>query len=169
MAVLKADSKCRMRTPRFGDPSPTAELPRPGSSPWLLALLAVLAMASCATAHGISALSAGSERGAAKAPAASYRDLVARAEAGDMTVDFRALRLAFLHSPERRLAQQRHTEIGKLRRKLQEVLTARGAAQAVTVAREILALNYIDILAHEYLSQACRALDDRPCAQIQHG
>src|SRR3569623_382872 len=89
------------------------------------------------------ALGAVALMGASQAPGDgdAFSKLAARAEAGDATLDFRALRLAWLDSAQRR----RHVDIAPLARELSAAAQAQDTAKVLAAARAILAADYIDM------------------------
>jgi hypothetical protein len=148
------------QSPKQLSPQAQANPHRPG---WLLPLLALLAVASCATTRATSA--------AAVATTAfgpdPYPTLVARAKAGDPTVDFRALRLAFLTSPARQEALRWHDALQNLHREEHRAYETKDHVGVARAARRILAVDYVDIPAHRFLRDACSALGDRHCAHLE--
>lgn len=102
---------------------------------------------------------------AAAAPSGddAYRRLVARAEAGDTTLDFRALRLAWITS-----AQHHYMIPDDLRREIAAGVQGHDAARVAAAARKIIAGDYIEMSAHKYLRQACTVMGDTGCANHEH-
>jgi hypothetical protein len=96
-----------------------------------------------------------------------YAQLVARAEAGDETIDFRALRLAYLKSAAYKRAIRVNT-----RQKLEEKIVAAAKAgaheQVRCIALQILSTEYINLLGHKFLRQSCAKLNDDPCVKHNH-
>ncbi len=93
-----------------------------------------------------------------------FSKLVIRAEADDQDVDFRALRLAWLDSAQRRSAPN----LDPFRQKLNGAVQARQDAQIRDIARQIVSADYVDLPAHFQLRQACTRLGDKPCADHEH-
>jgi hypothetical protein len=95
-----------------------------------------------------------------------YSKLVARAASGDKTLDFHALRLAYLHSAARR--RENFDQAIKRRDALMAALEADDIARARDVATEMISSNYIDMWGHKFRRQACAALHDDACAAQGH-
>jgi hypothetical protein len=93
-----------------------------------------------------------------------YARMVARAEAGDASLDFRALRLAWITSAERHAAPA----TDDFERQIVAGARANKPADVAVAARRIIAANYIDMGAHKYLRQACKLLGDTACAEHEH-
>lgn len=93
-----------------------------------------------------------------------YARLVARAEAGDETVDLLALRRAYLESPAFAQAPAQLDRVAELRAQMVAAISARDHATVRDRARAILALQYIDLPAQKARYQACQALEDDACA-----
>jgi len=94
----------------------------------------------------------------------TYSLLVARAEQDDQTVDFRALRRAWMDSA----ARKRRQPTDELRKAMFEAANARRDAEVAAKARAILAQDYTDLYAHKFLRQACAAMGDAACAAHEH-
>ncbi len=94
----------------------------------------------------------------------AYSHLVARAEADDMTVDFSALRHAWLDSA----ARKHRASIEMLTRDLNSAVSSGKDTQVRDTAERILAIDYTDLMAHLRLRQACAALHDDECANHFH-
>jgi hypothetical protein len=97
-----------------------------------------------------------------------FSKLVARAEAHDETVDFRALRIAWLGSEAKKRAGKKHQELSDLN---QEMFAAMQAGKADTLqakAEAILSIDYTDLMAHKLLRQSCKLLNDGACAELHH-
>jgi hypothetical protein len=100
----------------------------------------------------------------------TYSALVARAAAHDDTVDFQALRYAYLNSAAEHRAANAMNDIAQWQR---EMMTAASGqtVDAATVrdrAEKILSLDFTDMLAHKYLRQSCELLHDAACADLHH-
>jgi hypothetical protein len=93
-----------------------------------------------------------------------FSKLAIRAEADDQSVDFRAMRLAWLDSAQRRTAP----DLDPLRQKLNAAVQARQTDRIRDIARQIASADYIDLVAHFQLRQACIHLDDKACADHEH-
>jgi hypothetical protein len=94
----------------------------------------------------------------------AYSRLVARAEAGDTTVDFHALRFAWLDSAARR----RGGDTLRLTQDMNAAVSAQDAARVRADAEQILWIDYTDMLAHKDLRQACQVQADAACAAHEH-
>ncbi len=98
-----------------------------------------------------------------------YSSLVARAAAHDDTVDFRALRMAYLKSRAYQRAQTQWDAESTLRKEMYEA--ARTVETATTVrqkAEALLSIDYTDMEAHKFLRQSCVVLHDDACADLHH-
>jgi hypothetical protein len=89
---------------------------------------------------------------------------VAHAKAGDPTVDFLAMRMAYLESPEFARGEAAKARVRELRQLMFAAMDARNHSAVRDRARETLALVYIDLDAQKAQSQACAALHDDACA-----
>jgi hypothetical protein len=98
----------------------------------------------------------------------TFSDLVRRAQAGDETVDFLALRRAYLGSPAAARAGEATAELDRLRKDMFKAVEAGDASRVRKAATAILALNYIDLDAQKYLRQSCAILEDEACASRHH-
>ncbi|MGN6147006.1 MAG: DUF4919 domain-containing protein [Rhizomicrobium sp.] len=94
-----------------------------------------------------------------------YSALVARAAAQDQTLDFRALRLAYLKSAARKKA----TDDPRVLAAAMFAAAKEGNDQKVRdAAVKLLSVSYIDMYGHKFLRQACENLHDEVCAQQSH-
>jgi len=98
----------------------------------------------------------------------AYSKLVQRAQSGDQSVDFLALRHAYLGSPAAARARTAAPELNRLRDDMSAAVKARDGARVRNAAVAILALDYLDLDAHKYLRQSCAILKDEPCASRHH-
>jgi hypothetical protein len=102
--------------------------------------------------------------GTAEEAEARYADLVRRAEAGE-AIDFRALRWAWLHGASMKY-DPFSERLSALREAMFEAMGEEGDPAVVLArARELLAINYIDLDAQMARWRACKLLKDEPCAQ----
>lgn len=96
-----------------------------------------------------------------------YSALVARAAAHDETVDFHALRLAYLKSAARKRAG-----LDDARKLYADMAVALhdpvDAARIRTDAEQILSIDFTDMQAHKLLRQSCTLLHDDACAELHH-
>ena len=107
-----------------------------------------------------------SEAGAPKAAAGgdAYAQLVARAEAGDESVDFLEMRMAYLQSPAFAQGMAAAPQVRDLRTAMFAAMSS-GDIKAVNAkAKETLALVYIDLEAQKARYQSCVKLGDGACA-----
>jgi hypothetical protein len=93
-----------------------------------------------------------------------YSRLVARAEADDQSVDFRALRFAWLDSA----ARLRSGSIDQLSRDMSQTAKDRNAVAVRDAAQKILSIDYTDMAAHKFLRQSCHILGDAVCEAHEH-
>src|SRR5262249_54142762 len=94
-----------------------------------------------------------------------YSKLVARAAAHDKSVDFRALRFAWLKSAARRHDKADHTA---LKDALLAAVKADDDRRVRDVAVKMVSANYTDMFGHKFLRQACAQLHDDACAEQGH-
>lgn len=95
-----------------------------------------------------------------------YSRLVARAQAGNQTVDFRALRFAFLSS-----AAHKNGGVDPgmdIQRQMYAAVQANDAAKARSLAEKLISADYINMHGHKVLRQACAILKDQACADREH-
>ncbi|HEX4303400.1 MAG TPA: DUF4919 domain-containing protein [Rhizomicrobium sp.] len=97
-----------------------------------------------------------------------YSALVARAAAHDESVDFRALRVAYLKSAARRRAGAAYDAMKQLNADLGAALKAEDAPVIRDKAEQILSLDFTDMWAHKLLRQSCAILHDDACADLHH-
>ncbi len=90
-----------------------------------------------------------------------YSKLVARAEADDRTVDFRALRFAWLDSAARLRAHR--TTINELSRDMMQAAKDRSTSAVRNTAEKILSIDYTYMAAHKFRRQSCHVLGDTLC------
>jgi hypothetical protein len=98
----------------------------------------------------------------------AYAQLIARASAGDRSVDFHSLRLAYLKSSSRLLTPANLDEITKLRQAMVDSARDGAHARVAEAARKIISLVFIDMAAHKFLRQSCALLKDDACAERHH-
>ena len=94
----------------------------------------------------------------------AYSGLVARAEAGDATVDFKAMRFAWLDSA----ARKREPDLHDATKAMYQAVQAQDAATVRADAEKIIAAHYTDIIAHKFRRQACTVLKDQACSDHEH-
>jgi hypothetical protein len=112
---------------------------------------------------------------AAAAQLDPYAVLIAQAEQGDASVDFHALRLAYLKSPMRAKAQFSMVLPG-LKQTLESQLSTAGSTIATRdaavkigdTALQILAIDYVDLTAQRALRLACKRLGNTACEKRRH-
>ena len=92
-----------------------------------------------------------------------YAQLVARAESGDETVDWGALRRAYLKSPAFDRARGAADRLLELRKAMFAAMAAHDHAAVLARARESLDLVYIDLEAQKARAQACAVMKDTEC------
>ena len=96
-----------------------------------------------------------------------YSALVARAAAHDQSVDFAALRAAYLTS-----AAYKRADLDTLQRLEHEMVAATqatdGAATVRQKAEQILSIDFTDLNAQKLLRQSCALLHDDACADLHH-
>jgi hypothetical protein len=90
--------------------------------------------------------------------------MVARAEAGDETVDFLALRLAYLESPEYARGRAASGKVAELREAMFKAMSAKDVPTVRAKAAETLKLIYVDLEAQKARYQSCEYLHDEVCA-----
>ena len=93
-----------------------------------------------------------------------YSALVARAEADDATVDFKAMRFAWLDSA----ARKREPDLSVATKAMWEAARANDAAAARAAAEKIIAAHYTDFEAHKFRRQSCVLLKDTACSDHEH-
>jgi hypothetical protein len=93
-----------------------------------------------------------------------YSKLVARAAAGDTSVDFRAMRMAYLRSA----ARKRAGDIDELRKSLFDAARSGDDKTVRDAAIQLLSADYTDLYGQKFLRQACQKLGDEACAQQGH-
>jgi hypothetical protein len=96
-----------------------------------------------------------------------YSALVARAATGDQSVDFRALRFAFLKSAARRRMGGRWGT-ADLQKELFAAMDAGDAQRVRDLAEKIISADYTNMWGHKGLRQACEKLNDAVCAEREH-
>lgn len=96
----------------------------------------------------------------------TFSQLVARAQAGDASVDFAALRLAWIESGERKRALR--TDLKPFKADIRAGVEQNDPAAVAAAARRLLSVDYIDLDGHKYLRQACELLKDQACAERHH-
>jgi hypothetical protein len=95
-----------------------------------------------------------------------YAKLAARAAAHDTSVDFRALRFAYLTSAARKSGS---ADENALRQALFASVKSGAAPEAVRdAAVKLLSADYIDMYGHKFLRQACTLLHDDACVAQEH-
>jgi hypothetical protein len=94
-----------------------------------------------------------------------YAKLVARAAGRDLSVDFRALRFAYLKSKARRNSK---ANVDALRTALFDAVKANDTKRVRDTAVALLSADYIDMYGHKFLRQACAVLYDAGCAEQGH-
>ena len=94
-----------------------------------------------------------------------YSKLVARAAVHDESVDFRALRFAYLTSSTRKGTSFDDTD---RRKDLFAAVKANDLVRARDAAIKLLSANYTDLFGHKFLRQACEQLHDDACAAQEH-
>jgi hypothetical protein len=94
-----------------------------------------------------------------------YSKLVARAAAHDTSVDFRALRFAWLKSAARRNDKADHSD---LKDALLAAVKSGDDRRVRDVAVKMLSADYTDMFGHKFLRQACARLHDDACAEQGH-
>ena len=100
-----------------------------------------------------------------------YSALAARAAAHDESIDFRALRLAFLKSPAYQKVGVATASLAQLNREMVDAThqpVSVGAPIVRQKAEQFLSIDYIDINAHKLLRQSCAALKDDACVEANH-
>jgi hypothetical protein len=93
-----------------------------------------------------------------------YAKLVAQAASSDASVDFRALRLAYLSSAARKNSEDPRG----LRKPLFEAVQSGDDLQIRAAAEKLITASYIDMFGHKFLRQACEHLHDDACAKEEH-
>lgn len=111
----------------------------------------------CALLIGIVSLALSTDRGRADG-ADSYPALLLRVRQKDLTVDFGALRRAYAQTADYRPDDP---AMAALRREMDRDLDAGDRAEAMQIAKQILAHDYVDIDAHRILERA-----GAPCADF---
>lgn len=94
----------------------------------------------------------------------AFAKLVARAEARDATVDFKAMRFAWLDSA----ARKRERGGREMTEALWAAAKANDDAGVRAAAEKIIASHYTDIEAHKFRRQACAHLNDTVCGDHEH-
>jgi hypothetical protein len=92
-----------------------------------------------------------------------YAKLVARAAARDKTVDFRAMRFAYLKSAARQRAGGRGGE-DVMAEQMLAAAKERDDTKVRAAAESLLSVNYVDLRGQAFLSMACQRLHDASCA-----
>jgi hypothetical protein len=93
-----------------------------------------------------------------------YSELVRRAHAQDQSVDFRAIRFAYLESQAFQRANKRSEELAKLRKDMFAAVEVDDDQQVRENAQEILSVEYINLDAQKLLKQSCKLMGDDACA-----
>ena len=94
-----------------------------------------------------------------------FAKLAARAAAQDQSLDFRALRFAWLKS-----AQRKHpgADEDAARSALFTAVKGGDATAIRDAAIKLLSVNYVDLFGHKFLRQSCAILHDDACATAGH-
>ena len=95
-----------------------------------------------------------------------YAKLVARAAAHDTTVDFRALRLAYLKSAAR--SREDSDAVAAQQKQLFAAVAAEDAIAIRDNAIKLLSMDYINMYGHMMLRQSCAFLHDDACTAREH-
>jgi hypothetical protein len=94
-----------------------------------------------------------------------FARLAARAAAHDESVDFRALRLLYLKSAQRKQAKD---DVDALQKNLFEAVKAADRERVRDAAIKLLSADYVDMYGHKFLRQACKLMNDGTCAEQSH-
>ena len=97
-----------------------------------------------------------------------YSALVTRAAAHDDSVDFRALRIAYLSSAAFKRAGAAFDKLRDLQSQMNAAMQSDDAKTVRDKAEQILSLDFTDLYAHKLLRQSCALLHDDVCAELHH-
>lgn len=129
------------------------------------AALAVLGLIAPAVADIGSATGGGALQIIVPKDGDDYSELVARAVAHDKSVDFRALRFAYLKSAARKNSK---ADLDALKKALFDASKSGDDQKVSDAAVKLLSENYTDLWGHKFLRQACAKLHDDQCAEQGH-
>jgi hypothetical protein len=97
----------------------------------------------------------------------NYENLVSKAEGGDETIDFRALRFAYIESAAYKRARSDNA-LRELQERLSIAAKAGAHEQVRSIALQILSIEYINLYGHKFLRQSCAKLNDDGCEKRHH-
>lgn len=93
-----------------------------------------------------------------------YSELVRRAHAQDESVDFRAMRFAYLESQAFQRANESSEDLAKLRKDMFAAVEVDDDQRVRRNSQEILSIEYINLDAQKFLKQSCKLMGDDACA-----
>jgi hypothetical protein len=129
-------------------------------------LVVVIGFGVVATSHGAAAteVAAVRENPASQAMEKSlYQQLVTRAEAGDKNVDFDQLRQAYLTEGIDKRVWLMRAHIESLREDIIYAEKTKNTNKLREAAQSLLAIKYVDMMAHKFMAQACAFQGQQAC------
>ena len=94
-----------------------------------------------------------------------YSEYVKKVEAGNTNIDYEDLRFSFIKSKQFRVASQKSKEISQLKDSMYKEMNKLNYEEIISLAKQILSIDYTNMMAHKVLSQTYDMMDDVANAQ----
>lgn len=94
-----------------------------------------------------------------------YSEYVKSLESGNTDIDYKDFRFSFIKSEQFSLASQKSKEITQLISRMEEQMKQLNYEEIISLAKQILSIDYTNMMAHKILSQTYDMIDDAQNAQ----
>lgn len=89
-----------------------------------------------------------------------YSEYVKSLESGNTDIDYKDFRFSFIKSEQFSLASQKSKEITQLISRMEEQMEQLNYEEIISLAKQILSIDYTNMMAHKILSQTYDMIDD---------
>ncbi len=94
-----------------------------------------------------------------------YSEYVKNIESGNKDIDYQDFRFNFIKSEQFRIASQKSKDINLLKNEMYEQMDSLNYEKIISLAKQILSIDYTNMMAHKILSQTYDMVDDTENAE----
>lgn len=94
-----------------------------------------------------------------------YTEYVKKLEAGDLDIDFQDFRFSFIESEQFLVAQKQTSKLDSLKTEMYTLMDKSKYNDIIRVTKEMLSIDYTNILAHKILRQTYQIIGDEEAAK----
>lgn len=90
----------------------------------------------------------------------TFSDYIKKLEAGETNIDYQDFRFSFLKSEQFTIAHSKVMEFDSLKRQMYEQMNAGNHQDVIQITKQLLSIDYTDMMAHKILRQTYKIIGD---------